>query len=30
MENWKVLYIGENIVTCGDLGKIHFYDQTSN
>jgi len=30
MENWKVLYVGEDIVTAGDLGRIHFYDQTSN
>jgi len=29
MENWKITFIDESIVTGGDLGRVIFYDEKS-
>jgi hypothetical protein len=29
MENWKIEYVGNNIVTCGDFGRVGFFDLIS-
>jgi WD40 repeat protein len=29
MENWKIEFLDESIITCGDLGRINFFDLAS-
>ena len=29
MENWKIEYVGNNVVTCGDAGRVGFFDLIS-
>lgn len=29
MENWKIEFVGDHVVTCGDLGRINFHDLES-
>ena len=29
MENWKLQFLDENIVTAGDLGRVNFFDTAS-
>jgi hypothetical protein len=29
MENWKLEFLDESIVTCGDLGRVNFFDLAS-
>jgi len=29
MENWKLQFLDENIVTGGDLGRVNFFDTAS-
>jgi len=26
---WKIAFVGDSLVSCGDLGKIYFYDINS-
>ena len=26
MSSWKLEYVNDAIVTCGDVGRIHFYN----
>ena len=29
MENWKIIYHENEVITAGDLGRVTFYDDTS-
>jgi hypothetical protein len=26
MSVWKIIFVGDSLLTCGDLGKISYYD----